>query len=411
MNTEAMIAHRGMHDIPGYGGGLASKLLANNFDVGCLREFIGEDRHVYYCLNGHLEPHKQVFVRKTDKPVLIPGIDIHPAQIFGTGAFSTGSLVTNRSAEDGPLVLNTPANLISGTAGALLTREEYERVDGDVLQVALPELGLWQRLRAAVPKNIPNGLSTIMMRWAAETDAGNATFSMSPARQAGRDRPTSDMRQAPLPIVHADFSFDIRELAVSRRDGQGLDTSMAQKSSRKVAEAVEKLTLGTLASYTYGGGTLYGLRNFPDRVTTTFTLPTDPAWTPETLINELLGSLQTLRNNLFRGPFVAFYSPGWWRFFGGDYSSAYNKGTVMSRVAEIPDIVNWQRLDYLPDYEIILVQLSSDFIQAVSGMDLTTVQWEEMGGMEVCFKIMAIQVPLIKSDARGDSPILHATAA
>lgn len=401
MPTDVAIA-RSLNEISGYSG-LSGKLLAHNFDAGCLREFIDADRHVYYALNGHTD-NQQVFIRKTSAPVAIPGVDYMPHQLalMGMGAQPAGA---------GPIVLNTPANLLSGTAGALLTRDEWFSVDQKVLQVALPRLRLWQRLRAAVPRTIPNGLSQIMLLWQAESDAGNATFSMSPARQAGRDRPTFDQRALPLPIVHGDFSFDIRELAVSRRNGNGLDVSMAGKTARKIAEAVEKLTLGTLSSYAYGGGTVYGLRNFPDRVTASFTLPTDPSWTPETLVNELLAAIQTLSLIFFYGPFVAFYSPNWQRFFNADYAAAYKTGSVKSRLAEISEIVDWQQLDYMTGYEIILVQLDSDVIEAISGMDLTTVQWEEQGGMEVCFKIMAIMVPHVKSDANGNTGIIHCTAA
>ena len=45
------------------------------------------------------------------------------------------------------------------------------------------------------------------------------------------------------------------------------------------------------------------------------------------------------------------------------------------------------------------------------GMDITTLQWEERGGLELCFKVMAIKVPRLRSDYNSRTGILHGTTA
>jgi hypothetical protein len=55
--------------------------------------------------------------------------------------------------------------------------------------------------------------------------------------------------------------------------------------------------------------------------------------------------------------------------------------------------------------------MTSDVARAINGMDITTVQWETQGGMRVNFKVMAIQVPQIRSDFNGRTGIVHATTA
>jgi len=44
-------------------------------------------------------------------------------------------------------------------------------------------------------------------------------------------------------------------------------------------------------------------------------------------------------------------------------------------------------------------------------MELTTVQWESNGGMKLNFKVMAIQVPYIKSTSDGVTGIVHGTTS
>ena len=58
-----------------------------------------------------------------------------------------------------------------------------------------------------------------------------------------------------------------------------------------------------------------------------------------------------------------------------------------------------------------IVQMTSDVARAVVGMDITTVQWESKGGMQLNFKVMCINVPQIRADFYGNCGILHATTS
>jgi hypothetical protein len=54
--------------------------------------------------------------------------------------------------------------------------------------------------------------------------------------------------------------------------------------------------------------------------------------------------------------------------------------------------------------------MTSDVIRMVIGMDVTTVQWETMGGMRLHFKVMAIMVPQLRADYNSNTGIVHGTA-
>jgi hypothetical protein len=56
-----------------------------------------------------------------------------------------------------------------------------------------------------------------------------------------------------------------------------------------------------------------------------------------------------------------------------------------------------------------MVQMTSEVAQAVNGMDITTIQWEAKGGMEIHFKVMAIQVPRLMADYSGNCGLVVGT--
>ena len=77
---------------------------------------------------------------------------------------------------------------------------------------------------------------------------------------------------------------------------------------------------------------------------------------------------------------------------------------------EIPDLEFIKISRNLPggaSGQIILVQLTSDVVDMIDGLQPTMVQWESQGGMVVNFKVMAIMAPRMKSDAANQSGIAH----
>jgi hypothetical protein len=56
-----------------------------------------------------------------------------------------------------------------------------------------------------------------------------------------------------------------------------------------------------------------------------------------------------------------------------------------------------------------MVQMTPDVARAINGQDITTVQWETKGGMQLNFKVFCIQVPQLRADAYNNCGIMHAT--
>ena len=119
---------------------------------------------------------------------------------------------------------------------------------------------------------------------------------------------------------------------------------------------------------------------------------------------------QASENAYHYGPWALYVSPNWDQFLDADYSANKGDNTLRQRLQAIERIAEVTTLDYLTGYKMILVQLTRDVIREVIGLDITTVQWESMGGMRVNFKVMAILVPQIRADQNGRSGIVYANA-
>lgn len=323
---------------------------------------------------------------------------------------------------------------ITGNADATLRKNEWQLLDLAVIKAAKPRLRAWGDLvNAGLTFDILNGMSKTVLQHQTQSDITTATFSMDGLRETDRDRPVYDLTNLPLPIVHKDFSFSAREIAVSRNGSTPLDTTTAELAGRRVAEEVEKLLLGVNATYTYGGGTIYGYTNFTSRLTKTITAPTAAGWIPSTTVDEVLAMRDQSQLAYHYGPWVLYCSPNWDKYMDGDYSAAKGDKTLRQRLAAIDNLTAVRTLDYLgatnaaasdtyaqqqvgvksasTTYTLLLVQQSADVVRAITGMPVTTVQWESHGGMMLNFKVMAIMLPQLRADHNGNTGIVHGSGS
>lgn len=338
-------------------GGLAAAMLATGFDPGALRPFVGKDR----------------------KP----------------------KITVNSGGKPQTLTVNAPATL---------RRDEWKIFDDAVMEAARPRLRAWSDLRAANPRNIPNAMGKTILEYQKMGDITGATISMDGLRLSEYDRPHFDIGNLPLPIIHKDFQFSLRDLAISRSGGGGLDTTMARLAGRRVAEEVEKLLLGVSSSYSFGGAAVYGYTNLPERTTmNTLMNPTDEDWTPHQFVRELLSMIQVMNDSFNYGPFVLYLSPAWSLYLDDDYSDTAGDNTLRARIGLIEGITSVRTLEYLTGFQAILIQMTPEVAQAITGMDITTVQWESQGGFLLNFKVLCIMVPNLRTDMNGNTAIIHAT--
>lgn len=342
-------------------GNVASALLRNDFDVASLRPFIGSDGRSYITRN-------QAGPNGKMKSVAVP----------------------------------------TANANATLLRLEWTLLDEVVVRAALPRLRAVADLRGrGLQMSIPNGMAKTVLQTQAQSDINAAAISMDGLADSPGDRPVYNLTNLPLPIIHKDFSFSARQIAVSRNGNMPLDLSMAEVAATRVAEGAEQLLLGVGPSYNYGGGAIYGFTNFPSRITKSLSSPLLSAWTPRLTLLDVLNMRTLSQQHLHYGPWVLYTSLAWDQYLDDDLSIYKGEGTLRDRIRKIDGIEDVVTLDYLNGFDMILVQQTTDVVREIVGMDITTVQWESHGGMQLNFKVMCILVPQLRADFNGNTGIVH----
>lgn len=302
---------------------------------------------------------------------------------------------------------------------ASLRKDEWKRLDRAVMRAARQRSRAWADLSAANTISGFDGMSKTVYEYETMSDPGDAMIDMDGISEGQADSPLYQLEGIPLPITHASFHFSARQLSTSRNTGSPLDTTTAEACGRRVAETIEKMTIGmTAPSWAYGAtseygssaGKIWGYITHPDRLTKT-DLTTPDGTNGATTVDEILEMIQQASNAYHYGPFMLYHSTDWDQYMDDDYRSNDSR-TLRDRIRAIEAVTDVRRLDFLTNtHTLILVQMTSEVAAAINAMDVTTVMWETRGGMQVNFKVMAIQVPLLRSDYNGNTGIVHGTTA
>lgn len=335
-------------------------------------------------------------------------------------------------------------------AATSLRKQDWSQMDRDVLEAYQLERVCWPDLEAMGTYGGFNGMAKTVLETEYASDPGEAMVDMNGLTEGRSDRPQFQVEGLPLTITHVDYWYDLRTLTASKQSGMGLDTRSAKSGGARIAETLEKTLLGVDTGPTYGGtrtfplysrnSSVYGYMNFSARLTkTNLYKPTGvgragTGWVHLDTVKDVLAMIDTLRINKFNGPFMLYHSNDWNQYLDADYvltGGNVATQTLRKRLGEIPAIGGAQNVKNVPflaasattyandaakitsanPFTMILVARTQKTARAVNGMDVTTVQWEEKGGMKLCFKIMCIKVPQLFADINGYCGILHANAS
>lgn len=308
----------------------------------------------------------------------------------------------------------------------VLRRDEWKAFDDTLLEISQKELrGVADLFSAGLVYPLANPLGRTRLEWERINDMLPAEMSMTGVAtdNARQERVTFDNQTLPIPIIFKDFNLNIRFLSASRERGESVDTTQMRIATRMVNEGMEKMLFkGTRVQG--DDSEVYGYTNYPGRRTMTICKP----WTSKgitgseiledviKMINDLqIGSLvgegaDTHQNNM-PGPYVMYMPQEWYMALMEDFKANSDK-SILSRLREIPTISDYRPIRLLDNQnELVLVQMTSDVVDWVDGLQPAVTQWDSPSGMVSFFKVMAIGVPRMKSTKYGQCGILHVTVA
>lgn len=291
-------------------------------------------------------------------------------------------------------------NIKSLRTNDVLLYDEWKEIDKAVLKAYQERLvGVADLEARGLTYNIGNGLGKTVLGYQDASDIEDAQMSMDGVSRSKKDRPEFDINYLPLPITHADFSFSAREIESARSGNMPLDTTMAELAARKVAEKIETVLFTGASTYSFGGGVIYGFLDEPNRNNHTITLDWDDT-TGAIPVDDVLDMKQALIDDRSFGPYMLYVCTNWETALDDDFKTNSDI-TVRERILKIDNIMGVKVADKMTADRAVLVQMTSDVIRLVNGLGITTVQWDTEGGMQVNFKVMAIQVPQTRHDQTG----------
>lgn len=289
-----------------------------------------------------------------------------------------------------------------------LRKDEWIAYDTALVEEGVIRLrGVADLIAAGLTIPIANAMGKTIMQWEKVTDMEPAQTTMSGVVRTEDDRQEFELNNLPLPITHKDFNLNLRTLSASRTTGEALDTTQARTAGRLVAEKLEHMLFN--GGPTFGGVPIYGYTTHPNRNIADF--GTNNEWsatakTGEDILADVLTMITALEGDRMYGPYWLYVPSNTSTKLERDFKANSDK-TIRQRLLEVDRLQKIQVVDQLAADNILLVQATRDVVALADGESIQTVQWDIEGGFIMKFKVFAIQVPLIRSDADGRCGVFH----
>lgn len=296
-------------------------------------------------------------------------------------------------------------------ANATLLRDEYLEIDSAVLNAAEDELTVVKDLmgRGLVYDLRGKGLGKLVLEYQDASDVNDAEVSMFGETRGNNDLVDYQLKYLPLPIIYSEFFFNVRHLMSARSEGRAMDTDMAERKSRKVAQKIEDITLNGLSAFAYGGGTIRGFTDHPNRNLGTLRGAwDDSSTTGEMIVDDVRDMINACRMDKKFGPFAIYYPTAYNFKMGDDYRAAGDNRTIRERVMQTdPELAIFKAADRLTGDNVVCVSLRKETIRMVMGLNLQTIEWTSNDGWGFHFKIVTINVPQVRADQDGKCGVAH----
>lgn len=289
---------------------------------------------------------------------------------------------------------------------SLLRRGEWEALDAAVASAASERLNAIQRLQdLGLVKNL-DSIGILASQWHVSSQVTRATVNLTGQSTDDLDRVDYKLKSVPVPVIHKAFRIGERELAASRRLGEGTDVTNAYEASRVVAEELERMFFVGNSEITLNGQTIYGVTNETNVNTEATSLDFG---TISNVTAKFALMLAALASDNMHGPFEVWVAPTQYNQLSTSFYTDGSGESAMQRVLRVSQIRNIWPGDYLTDGTMVMVQMSPNVIDLALHQLNMIVEWSSGDGMTHNFKVMSIAVPRVRSDYESQSGICYGT--
>ncbi len=286
--------------------------------------------------------------------------------------------VVNRAAMYGQLVDN-----------GLLREDETRQIEEALTRVARRDLRAVADLRT-MGLTVPlRDIGVTSYEFERISPVGPATQGMSILALGDRDLVTFEKTSIPVPVTASQFQMDARMSAAGSSRGEPVSLTNVEEHTRAVAETLED-TLVNGSDVRIGSNTLPGYTNFGSREQLSFSdAPWDSASDLQSAVTDVIAMRTALRNNGFTGPYRLYIPANFDGVIDEDYKQ-FSEKTLRERLLSIDGVEAIAVLPSLPSDNVLLVQMTRSVVQAAIGQDITTVTWDEYGGLAANWAILAV---------------------
>jgi uncharacterized linocin/CFP29 family protein len=291
---------------------------------------------------------------------------------------------------------------------SVLRENEWREYDQAVVQVARGRYTMVKDLMAkGLRRKLTNPMGVTQMVWDRVNDMDDAQVDMTGEAASIMDRTEFFQDSIPVPIIHKGFKVNIRTLMASRRNGVGLDVTYAQTAAIKVVEMTEKLVISGAFSAGSNAGTVYGVTTYPFRNVGTLST----SWlgaTPQQIFNDTNAMMAALEAANMYGPYGLYVPRSYMQVLRRDYDTTTHSGrSIQERLTQIEGLEYIKSNMFLTGNNVVMVQLTSDVIEMIDGIQPRIIEWQTNGGMTTHFKVLSILVPRIKRDGANQCGVAH----
>ena len=296
---------------------------------------------------------------------------------------------------------------------AIFTPEEWKAIDTRLREIAASrQVGIAKLKELGLVYNLANPFASQSLEYIKTSDMHDASVNMNFKVTNETDKQAVKTANIPIPVISWKWGFDIRELQMSRLYNRPLDLQGAKVGARKIGEKLESMMFGANATI-LDDKKIDSIISFADsnKIATLHNWNATGTSTADILDDVIALKKKSIEDKHF-GKWILFVAQNYEARLDDDYgvdSTTKAYIPLMDRIKKINGILDVIVSDFLPADTVALVQMTNDTIELINGMELTTVQLMNAGGLNFEMLSFVMQTPAVKSDYDGNCGIVIGT--